>query len=440
MDRLTVRLTRSEQRFGAPAITSNSELAIRFDGVGKRYRQYGGAEAGRLRAITQRLGGRASARDLWALHDISFELAAGATLGIIGRNGSGKTTALRLMSGISAPTVGALRVVGRIAPLIGVGVGFNPELSGRENVFINGRLMGMTEAALKHDFDSIVDFSEIEAFIDTPVKFYSSGMFLRLAFAVIVHMRPEILVVDEVLAVGDMAFQLKCNDKMREIQQEGSTIVIVTHNLQVLPRMTDRVIVLSHGRMIFDGKVEEGLGAYQRLSATESESAGAAAMMMREEPTSQNFLGGACVTMSLSNASGASTDGFADGEEIFLDLDIAFDNETDNPLLGVMVAAVGQSAALAYFSTQVGDLEQTYGPDRPMKARIALQNPFLSGGYQVTVGVFESKGRGMLGTSHTTAFHISSTGRSQGLIQLAPRITIDGSDLDLSVDRRNLRQ
>ena len=423
----------------APVPGLSTEHAIRFEGVGKRYRQYGGADAGRLRTIAQRLGGRAAPRDLWALKDISFALDAGSTLGIIGRNGSGKTTLLRLMSGISAPTVGNVRVVGRIAPLIGVGVGFNPELSGRENVFINGRLMGMTERQLAKDFDSIVDFSEIEAFIDTPVKFYSSGMFLRLAFAVIVHMRPEVLVVDEVLAVGDMAFQLKCNDKMREIQQEGSTIVIVTHNMQILPRMTDRVLVLSHGASVFDGPVDEALGVYQRLSAAESESASAASMMMREGKTSQNFLGGAEVALSLLKADGQAADGFGDGEEIHLDVVVAFDSEVQDPLIGVMLAAVGKST-LGYFSTQVGDHSGNYGPGRPMRASIALQNPLLNGGYELTVGVFESRGRGMLGSSAATSFHVVTIGRSQGVIDLSPRIIVDGAEVDLSLDRRNLRQ
>ncbi len=182
--------------------------------------------------------------ETWALRDLDLQIERGETVGVIGRNGSGKTTLLRLLSGVSAPTTGRLRVAGSIAPLIGVGVGFHPELTGRENVFVNGRLLGMSERQLRDRYDAIVDFSEIGDAIDMPVKYYSSGMFLRLGFSVAIHTDPEILLVDEILAVGDIAFQLKCLERMREVQARGTTIVVVTHNLHSLDQIAPRTVVL----------------------------------------------------------------------------------------------------------------------------------------------------------------------------------------------------
>ena len=416
---------------------SSGDPAILLEGVGKRYRQYGEVDSHPVQQFLQRLGGRKGARDMWALRDLSFTLERGQTMGVIGRNGSGKTTLLRLLSGVSAPTEGHLRVAGRIAPLIGVGVGFNAELSGRENIYINGQLLGMSEGQLKRDFDSIVDFSEIEAFIETPVKFYSSGMFLRLAFAVIVHMHPEILVIDEVLAVGDMAFQLKCNDRIRAIRDEGATIVIVTHNLQMLPRMTERTIVLSHGNAVFDGPVEEALGYYQRLSATESVAADARSMMMREGPSGQEFVGGAEVEVELANINDKVTDGFVTGEPISIRIKVDFATETVDPRIGILVAPVGRGP-IFFVYTQPGDFSGTWGPGKPLTSVVKLDNPLLADGYTVTIGIGTSGGTGMLGNSPAVPFHVTSRGRAQGLIDLMPQIEVDGQTLDMTLDRRNL--
>src|SRR5689334_13465022 len=196
------------------AAADRADLAIDLQRVGKRYLQHRhGDDILARRLLTPwRWGGHRA--EHWALRDIDFSVRAGETVGVIGRNGSGKTTLLRLLSGVSAPTTGRLRVAGSIAPLIGVGVGFSPELTGRENVFVNGQLLGMNEQEVRRRFDAIVDFSEIEDFIDTPVKYYSSGMFLRLGFSVAIHADPEVLLVDEILAVGDIAFQLKCLERM----------------------------------------------------------------------------------------------------------------------------------------------------------------------------------------------------------------------------------
>lgn len=195
---------------------------------------------------------RNSTEEFWALRDVSFEVKQGEVLGIIGRNGAGKTTLLKILSRITDPTEGRVRIHGRVASLLEVGTGFHPELTGRENIFLNGAILGMSRAEIKKKFDEIVIFAESEKFLDTPVKRYSSGMYVRLAFAVAAHLEPEILVVDEVLAVGDAEFQKKCLDKMEDVSRGGRTVLFVSHNLAAVNALCDRAIVLKAGRNILD--------------------------------------------------------------------------------------------------------------------------------------------------------------------------------------------
>jgi ABC-type polysaccharide/polyol phosphate transport system ATPase subunit len=199
--------------------------------------------------------------DFWALRDIDLDIEAGTTVGLIGANGSGKSTLLKVIGGIIQPTNGVVRRRGQLAALLELGAGFHPDLTGRENVFLNGAILGLSQKQIEGFFDSIVDFSEIRDFIDTQVKFYSSGMYVRLAFAIAIHVDPDVLLVDEVLAVGDEPFQKKCLDKIKEFQQEGRTIVLVTHDLATVQEMCDRAIVLSHGSVIFDGGAVDGVAA-----------------------------------------------------------------------------------------------------------------------------------------------------------------------------------
>jgi len=197
--------------------------------------------------------------DFWALRDIDLSIDAGTTVGLIGPNGSGKSTLLKAIGGIIQPTSGTVRRRGRLAALLELGAGFHPDLTGRDNVYLNAAILGLTRQQTDQHFDAIVDFSGIEKFIDTQVKFYSSGMYVRLAFAVAVHVDPDLLLVDEVLAVGDEAFQVKCLDKIREFQREGRTIVLVSHALGQVQDLCDRVVVLHHGAMIHDGAAAEGI-------------------------------------------------------------------------------------------------------------------------------------------------------------------------------------
>ncbi len=199
-----------------------------------------------------------------ALNDVSFRVEPGEILGIVGRNGAGKSTLLKILSGITEPSAGRVELTGRTSSLLEVGTGFHPELTGRENVYLNGSLLGMSKAEIRRKFDDIVAFSEVEKFIDTPVKHYSSGMYVRLAFAVAAHLEPEILILDEVLAVGDARFQLKCIGRMGEIGKEGRTVILVSHNMQVVQSLCGRAIWLNDGRIQFDGGAFSAVTEYSR--------------------------------------------------------------------------------------------------------------------------------------------------------------------------------
>jgi lipopolysaccharide transport system ATP-binding protein len=203
-----------------------------------------------------------SKEDFWALRDVSFEINQGDRVGIIGRNGAGKTTLLKLISRITEPTNGRIILKGRVASLLEVGTGFHPELTGRENIFLNGAILGMSKAEIKKKFDEIVDFAEVEKFLDTPVKRYSSGMYVRLAFAVAAHLEPEILLVDEVLAVGDAQFQKKCIGKMEDVGKEGRTVLFVSHNMAAIKGLCSYGILLNEGKLILNDQVSKILRKY----------------------------------------------------------------------------------------------------------------------------------------------------------------------------------
>jgi ABC-type polysaccharide/polyol phosphate transport system ATPase subunit len=202
--------------------------------------------------------------DFYALRDVSLEIRAGETLGLVGHNGSGKSTLLKSIGGIIQPNSGTIMRRGQLAALLELGAGFHPDLTGRENVYLNGSILGLTRETIEGAFDDIVAFSEIGEFIDTQVKFYSSGMYVRLAFAVAVHVNPDILLVDEVLAVGDEPFQQKCMEKIRQFQKDGRTIVLVTHSADQIQDVCDRVVVLKRGEVVFDGDTKQGLKALRK--------------------------------------------------------------------------------------------------------------------------------------------------------------------------------
>jgi lipopolysaccharide transport system ATP-binding protein len=262
-----------------------NEIAIRVENLGKRYRigQYVASYRTLRDAITEaaafpmrlakasdsRRAIKNDAETIWALRNVSFELRRGQVLGIIGRNGAGKSTLLKLLSRVTEPTEGMAEIRGRVGSLLEVGTGFHPELTGRENIYLNGAILGMKRSEIERKVDEIVSFSEVELFIDTPVKRYSSGMYLRLAFAVAAHLEPEILVVDEVLAVGDAEFQRKCLGKMGEVAHEGRTILFVSHNMSAIGRLTEDTIVLEQGRIACFAPTSEAIDFYMTAHMTQ---------------------------------------------------------------------------------------------------------------------------------------------------------------------------
>jgi len=255
-----------------------NDIAIRVEDLGKRYRIGTAPEryktlrdtivAGvnapiqRLRRGTSLTANSKETSTIWALRNISFEVHQGKVLGIVGRNGAGKSTLLKILSRVTEPTEGSAEIHGRVGSLLEVGTGFHPELTGRENIYLNGAILGMKRVEIDHKFDEIVSFSEVEQFIDTPVKRYSSGMYLRLAFAVAAHLEPEILVVDEVLAVGDAEFQRKCMGKMSDVAATGRTVLFVSHNMSAVLRLTEETMVLDKGHLVYRAPTAQAVDYY----------------------------------------------------------------------------------------------------------------------------------------------------------------------------------
>ena len=298
---------------------SSTATAIRADSLGKRYRL--GVRSLAYRTLRESLAGIVPAAlrrlkapgtrgdHVWALDDLSFEVECGDVLGIIGRNGAGKSTLLKVLSRITEPTCGYAEVRGRVGSLLEVGTGFHPELTGRENIYLSGAILGMRRAEIARKFDRIVEFAEVERFIETPVKHYSSGMYLRLAFGVAAHLEPSILMVDEVLAVGDLAFQRKCIGKMQEVGNSGQTVLFVSHDLTAVSRLATRSLVLRDGRMVFYGPTEDALRFYTAQHQTQEEDLSA-----RKDRTGDGVI--RMESLRIYDGEGRLTDHVASGEPV----------------------------------------------------------------------------------------------------------------------------
>ncbi|MFU8781013.1 MAG: ABC transporter ATP-binding protein [Kiritimatiellia bacterium] len=304
------------------------EVVIAVEAVTKTFTLSGGA--GSLKArVLEKVTGRHKKRQFKALDDVSFTVRRGETLGIIGANGAGKSTLLALLTGTLFPTSGTIHTQGQISSLLELGAGFHPDLTGRENVYLYGAIMGMSRAHMDARFDAIVEFAGLHAFIDQPVKHYSSGMYVRLGFAVAVEVNPDILLIDEVLAVGDSSFQRKCLDKMRAFRREQKTMLIISHDLQTIQRISDRIVLLDKGKLMGSGSPAEMIGQYEGLvRQTES------SVIRREWGTGEVRL----VDVVLRNKAGKATDAFdaADGFSVEIDYDAVMPIE--DPVFGYAIS------------------------------------------------------------------------------------------------------
>ncbi|MEO6239477.1 MAG: ABC transporter ATP-binding protein [Vicinamibacterales bacterium] len=320
---------------------------LTFDCVSKKYRVYGGGDQSTQTPLLRRVfrrGGRWS--DFWALRDISFAVERGEALGIIGHNGAGKSTILKLLSSITTPSRGTITVNGRLAALIEVAAGFHPELTGRENVYLNGALLGMSRTEISRKMESIVEFAGVAAFIDTPVKRYSSGMNLRLGFAISAHLDPDILLLDEVLAVGDGAFQSKCLRRIDQLKRSGTTIIFVSHNLGAVEGLCDRVLLLRRGEIVANGKPSPVIAEYERMLG---EAPPVSARLQEVSASPQARILG----VTLYDGDGHKTSTFATGSPIRAEVEYVVDAPVDDAVIEVYFYSILENLH-CHFSTESG--------------------------------------------------------------------------------------
>lgn len=311
--------------------THDPANAVEFDGVSREFTiQHERNESLQDWFVHRFRRDRNMTEHFWALKDVSFGIKRGETVGLVGRNGAGKSTMLKLVTGILEPSAGKVRVSGRTYAMLELGAGFHPELSGRDNIYLNGSIYGFGRRAMRRKFEDIVGFAELERFIDTPVKYYSSGMFMRLGFATALNMDPQILVIDEVLSVGDAAFQRRCNDAIRDMQDKGVTILFVSHSSEQIREFCHRALLLSGGGIIADGEVEEVLTAYARLQMREHDSANALAGTTAAALPGGNHAQAQFAGVSLRNAQGQITQHFVPGAPLTIVLSTI--GETQIPL------------------------------------------------------------------------------------------------------------
>jgi ABC-type polysaccharide/polyol phosphate transport system ATPase subunit len=354
-------------------VTESMSAAIAVEDVGKRFRRY----RERPTSLKERMiRFRTTSEEFWALKEVSVLVPEGSTMGLIGPNGSGKTTLLKIIAGILRPTEGVVMTRGRIAALLALGAGFHPELTGRENVFLNASILGLSNQETDRLFDDIVGFAELEDFIDTQVKFYSSGMYVRLGFAVAVHVDPAILLVDEVLAVGDEGFQRKCIDKVQAFQREGRTIVFVTHAADLVSQICDRAIMLDHGRIGAEGDPAQVVREFRLL-------------MMRSDLAYGYDQGSKeieIVTAEIFGSDGSSDGLFEPGDEVIIQIDLKANRPVENPVVSF---ALHDQQNTFVFGTNT-DWRGQHWPVFEGKHRVQFilkSLPLVDGRYYVTLGV-----------------------------------------------------
>ncbi|HJQ41478.1 MAG TPA: ABC transporter ATP-binding protein [Jatrophihabitantaceae bacterium] len=359
---------------------------------------------------------REHVEEFWALRDIDLEVDAGHTVGLIGHNGSGKSTLLKIIGGILAPTTGYVERRGRLAGLLELGAGFHGDLTGRENVYLNGSILGLKRREIDRCFDSIVDFSGIEQFIDTQVKFYSSGMYVRLAFAVAVHVDPDVLLVDEVIGVGDEPFQRKCLDRIKEFQNEGKTIVLVTHSLDQARQICDRVVLLDHGRIVMHGEPALAVREFREVNADIE------AAVRAHAPS----------TMTISKVRVLDADGIERGvfdtdDRLTIDYEVTAVAEVADWAAGI---AIVDPAGTVVYGTNTALRDIDLAPLRGSRSvRFHFDDvPLAEGQYFVTVAVHPRVGADYDRVDRATSFQVRNAARDAGMLSLRPSIEVERSE------------
>jgi lipopolysaccharide transport system ATP-binding protein len=392
-----------------------SDIAIRVEGLGKKYRI--GAMPTGYRTLRDALvssvrnmgsgGFRRSYDTIWAIRDVSFELHRGQVLGIIGRNGAGKSTLLKLLSKVTEPTEGFAEIHGRVGSLLEVGTGFHPELTGRENIFLNGAILGMKRAEIEAKFDEIVDFAEVRTFIETPVKRYSSGMYLRLAFAVAAHLEPEILVVDEVLAVGDAEFQRKCLGKMSDVAHEGRTVLFVSHNMSAIQRLTEETIVLDKGRVAMRAPTPEAVDFYMTSEMSRSgEYTWEGNVTGDDNPFNP-------IALRVVDHQGRVVDQIPSTESFSLEFEYALDEDITGLRVGLYLYTSRGEPVFTSFDTDDPDRYERLVERRKGKyvSRCRVPEDFLNGGtFVLGVNASTFQIRSYFTDEHTLIFTVDPTG------------------------------
>ena len=385
--------------------------AIEVEGVSRRFRVRAHAQRTLKELVVS--GGRDEARDVWALQDVSFAVEPGSAVGLVGRNGSGKTTLLRLLAGIIKPTGGRVAVGGRVGSLLELGAGFQPDFSGRENVYLNGSIHGLKRARIKELMDEIVSFAGLERFIDLPVRTYSSGMAMRLGFAVAAYIEADVLLLDEVFAVGDEEFQRKCFGKIFEFKQRGGTIVFVSHDASSVERLCDRAVLLKGGRVEFDGPTHEAIVAYHRLLADERDPAERGAGL-REWGSGEARV----VSVSLAGSDGQPREQFLAGEPLAMRVRIEAEPELAAPRLSYEVR---DEAGLLL----AGGVQDTAGLgwDGGCAVRFDVDElPLADGRFHLRLGLADETGEHLYHQlDDALAFVVYPAGEGRGIVRLEGR-------------------
>lgn len=363
------------------------------------------------RIVTLGRAGRRHKQDFWALKDVTLDIYAGETIGLIGHNGSGKSTLLKVIGGIIEPTAGTVRGRGRLAALLELGAGFHPDLTGRENIFLNASVLGLSREETEARFDDIVAFASIGDFIDTQVKFYSSGMYVRLAFAVAVHTEPDVLLVDEVLAVGDEAFQRKCMDRIREFQHQGRTIVLVSHSLDQVVDLCGRCVLLDRGRVLFDGKPSMAVARFRDL--LEEQRIAEKGVLATPEQRRSGAITQVTATV-VGRAAGATVQ---PGDDLELRLTIEGDRlescacriQVDD-MMGQKVFVTGTDWLNTSVPTVEGECEVVF----------ALRSPAFGGGkYFVNATLLDDRGQTLHNVMQATSFNVEADPCATGYVRIA---------------------